>query len=137
MPWRIRGPLTAIALLAVTLLALPVASKKRPPPACPAGRYLVQDGVVGGERVAAVVVGASEIAIDPVCAAAAAHLKGTKAGIKIRASWNACTGFAGRVHLTAHIAPGCTTMTGKLRARKFTGRLTARLSTCGDAVFDP
>jgi carboxyl-terminal processing protease len=120
MPWC--RTLAALAIAAFALLPVREAARAAAPPACPGGRYAVSgDDLLAGAVLPgadSVFIDAGRIAVASGCTSAAVKLKVTRRGTKAKAVWESCEGAVGKVKLAARIDPGCTTLTGKLTARK-------------------
>jgi len=136
---RAPGPILLAALLAV---AGGPALARRVPPLCPTGRFLVPGGalVPGGDATAieAVVVAAPMASLASGCPAAPAHFKATPRGTRVKVTWPACPGLAGKAVLKALVHPDCRTLEGVFRARRLhiKREFVAPLSVCGDGTSD-
>ena len=132
--------IAAVWLLLFAAFALP--EKPKPEPCAP-GRFLLPVGsqlIVGGPAVAidAVVFQQKSVGIDSGCALTAGKVKPTKKGTRVAGKWKAC-GDLRKVRFRALISPGCNTMTGTIRARKFKRSflaVRAASSLCGNGVLD-
>jgi len=113
-------------------------AKSKPQP-CPGGRYIVTGGpiVAGDPAVEAVVIG-SQASLGSACNPVHAKLKATKHGTVVTALWPSCAGLKGKVKLSGTLDTTCTSLTGKLIAKKSKLKKTfvAQASRCGDGIVD-
>jgi hypothetical protein len=132
-----------LALLVTAVVVSPTAAKKKVPPPCSTGRYVlapIDSNLIFGQGTPttdAFTVATTTLSIPP-CGQTKAKLKGTAAGTVVKATWKKC-GTLKKVVTTATIAPGCATMQGTIKAKKVAAAaFTASLSTgCGDGIVDP
>lgn len=127
-------------------LALLVAAPARAAEPCPAGRFVVVEGVLLPEAGASrefVVLGADTLTVTGGCPDIAARLRARRNGVtRVRAVWwtaSPCAGLAGKAALTGKIVETCARFEGKLVARKASPRkrpFVALRSTCGDGIAD-
>jgi outer membrane protein assembly factor BamB len=128
--------------MVVTLVLATPALARRPRPApCPDGRFaLTGSQPVGTSDVPKILVLANgSVAIDPICPPVAARIRATRKATRLRATWPACSGVAGRVRLEARlVAPACAAVHGRLhlRGRPRTRRIAAERSPY-DVPLDP
>jgi len=136
---RMVAPVAALAVAATLLASVAASQKKAAGTICPGGRFLLGSGVVdpaAGEE--AVVISGGFVSIAKACPPARAKLTPGRSGMRVKAAWRACSGLAGKVHLSATVEPGCDTMAGTVVAprAKLRKRFAARRSECGDGVLD-
>jgi hypothetical protein len=131
-----------VAVLVTAVAVSPTAAKKKAPPPCASGRYVLAPNdanLIFGETAPtdAFTVDATTLTIEP-CGPTRAKLKGTAGGTVVQATWKKC-GTLKKVVTKATIAPGCATMHGTIKAKKVpAASFTASLSTgCGDGIVDP
>ena len=134
--------LTAFAALAL-MLALPASAKKAKPLPCtpPANARFVQAGrpIIAGQTTTAdaVSIAGTTVSIGSACTSAPVKLQPKKGFTLVTAKWAPCGGLKGKVKLNAKLnAPGCDRLVGTVRAKKFTGAISATLSRCGDGIPD-
>jgi alpha-L-fucosidase len=61
----------------------------------------------------------------------------TKRGVTtVRARWDACPGFAGRVRLRARVVDGCSRVVGRVSAKRYHRAIAGDRTDCGDGVFE-
>jgi cysteine-rich repeat protein len=137
-----RGLVVLAASVALVLAFAGIGrSKKTAPKPCPGGRYIVSgSALVTGDTSGPnepVVIG-PQVSIGNACNPVHAKLKATKKGTTVTATWPSCQGLKGKVKLTAKLDPTCTSLTGKLTAKKsrLNESVVAQLSRCGDGIFD-
>ena len=132
-------------VLAVLVSVPPTdAEAKRRIPPCPGGVFwvdgepLLTSGLAAPDAVA---VEGGLVSLLSGCGPTTVKLKGTRRGTKLKAKWGSCPGISGRVRIKARIDPSCTTMAGKLRARKLKRSFSAHIrppsGECGDGNLDP
>ena len=134
--------LIGVSLALVLVFAGTGRSKRPKRQPCPGGRYIVTGGaLVTGDSsgpIEPVVIG-SQISIGNACNPVRAKLKVVKQGTSVMAVWPSCVGLKGRVKLKGTLDTTCTTLNGKLIAKKSKLRETfvAHATRCGDGVVDP
>lgn len=111
---------------------------------CESGRFPVEGALLPGVPALgdAVELADGQVAIDGGCGAAAAKLRVTSRGTKLKAKWKGCAGQPGKVKLSGLLDPSCQTLTGTVRASKvkprwkrdFAATLETGVRTC---AFDP
>jgi hypothetical protein len=137
MPWPIRiSMLAVLAVLATQRSALALTDGD-----CLASRYLVNgDALVVGDTAPhePVTISRGFVSIGNACAPTPARYRFLRSGILVQAVWKSCTGLRGTVKFSATIAPGCATVTGRVKARKshMNKQFDAVLSVCGDGIVD-
>ena len=105
---RMVAPVAALAVAATLLASVAASQKKAAGTICPGGRFLLGSGVVdpaAGEE--AVVISGGFVSIAKACPPARAKLTPGRSGMRVKAAWRACSGLAGKVHLSATVEPGC------------------------------
>src|SRR5262245_26244868 len=120
------GVVVAIAVL-VAGSPFTAVGKPRIPP-CPGGIFWVDGEPLPPHVVlvpAAVEVDSGFVSVFSGCDPTTVKLKGTRRGTKLKAKWRSCPGISGRVKLKARIDPSCTSMTGRVRARKLKRKFSA------------
>lgn len=137
-----RGSVIVVLSVALVLVSAGTGhSKKSKPQPCPGGRYIVSGApLVAGDssgQIEPVAIGA-QISIGNACNPVHAKLKATKHGTTVMAAWPSCAGLKGKVKLTGTLDPTCTTLNGKLIAKKSKLKkdFVARLTRCGDGIVD-
>jgi len=129
----------------VLCLAAEASARGSRPAACSGGRFLLDAGqhlVAGGNpvQVDAVVIGGPSptLSVASGCPAVPGTLKRVGKATRVTAKWpaGACPALKGVVHLVAKFDASCTTLRGKLAARKFNQKFQAKRSRCGDGVVD-
>ena len=131
--------------LLLLLVAGPALAKKRPAPACRAGRFLVQ----GGERLlpaglaptidAVVLHDGGAVSIASGCSAVRGKTKAKKRKVHLSARWpaGACTGVRGKVALRGQFDAACEVLRGTVGGKRLRRqRFTATRSVCGDGIVD-
>jgi hypothetical protein len=135
-----RSRLLVAAAIAVLWLS-PAESRRPKPTPCAGGRYVFDAGqlIVGnGSLLAdAIDLETKQISLGG-CPLARPHVKATRTGTKVRATWTKCSAVKGKVTLNAIVATGCQHMTGRIKIpKRKPARFSATLLPCGDGVVQP
>ena len=128
--------------LATVLLATQPLGVARATSTCSGGRFLVEgEALVTGQGAPAqdaIVMTDSFISIGSGCGAVSPGFRALSRGTAVSATWEECREPRRAFMLRAELDPTCTTLTGTFGSdrRKARRHFVARLSTCGDGVFD-
>ena len=120
---RLRGVLLALALGATPVaIGAPRSASSFLPPRCPDGTFVLRAGetplVPGGPMPDAVELRGKHVSITSGCRRRRAAITRTRRGNRLSARWARCGATFRRVVLSARFSLDCTSLTGKLRARR-------------------
>jgi alpha-L-fucosidase len=124
-----------VGLLAVAAVAN--AARAPRPPACRSAQYTIDGAAIGTPPSSTIEVG-TLVGIGDACPLIApAKVRVTKKGVtEVRANWDACPGFTGRVRMRARVTGECTSVVARVTAKRYRRTVRGDRTDCGDGAFE-